>query len=465
VKSKILFISLAVVLALSVGLIGCDDGVGGVPTAIKVGLVRDLDGIYSFYDQTSGGPTYRAFNKTVNADGGIFMKEYDKKLPLELIIKNYDPLTPGDIELKTQALITSNKVHFLWGGPGTETIYQQSPSANAAGILLMTLEGGATDMMSDPEKLPSWPYTWVNLSFSDWYQIPVLYDMLDAQVLPDGDRSPKAYVVYIDNPHGFEYRDTAIDLFGVGNVTAVAQSLTADTDDIEDLMIDAKAALNVSGNNDDYDIFCGFSYAPAIFFMLNSAMAIDFDPPAMILGPGSTGGAFSLIYGPNTEGVLGFTVANNKTSVAPEATTMSFAEMWDLIMLEGTDPLTPAAYVWDVWGHPVQWAGLEMWKKAVETVGHLDVGYSAAVRSVLASFNETNPATTVMGDCWYEVFGDGLGGGVIHYQAMPGQIGQWQDDYVETVGPVDEGEAVPGLPKYDVTADFIYPMTGLWEWI
>ena len=92
---KILFISLAVVLGLSVGLIGCGDGDGvEAPDAIKIGLVRDLDGPLVFYDQTSGGPTYRAFNKTINAAGGIYMSEYDEKLPLELIINNYDPTSP-----------------------------------------------------------------------------------------------------------------------------------------------------------------------------------------------------------------------------------------------------------------------------------------------------------------------------------------------------------------------------------
>jgi len=45
---------------------------------------------------------------------------------------------------------------------------------------------------------------------------------------------------------------------------------------------------------------------------------------------------------------------------------------------------------------------------------------------------------------------------------MPGQICQWQDGYTEIVGYdgiTDE------LPKYDVTASFIYPMTDMWGWL
>jgi len=458
VKSKILFISLAVVLALSVGLIGCDDGVGGVPTAIKVGLVRDLTGPLAFYDQMSGGPVYRAFNATVNADGGIFMKDYDKKLPLELKIRPYDPMSPGDLGIQTTALITSDKVHFVWGAPGTTTIYTQASICNAKGIVLMTLEGGATDMINDEDKLPVWPYVWINLSFSDWYQVPILWQMLKDK----GVSEPKAYVAYIDNEHGAEYLQVTQEVFGAGNVTDVGHdAYSATQSDMDTIVQNAITALNASGNGPDYDVFCAWSYMPYLGYLVTSFDSYDFDPPAIAMGPGATSGAMLLSYTPaELEGVLGFGVANNETSVAPQDVTMSLADMWDLVMPAASG--FPPFATWDVWGHPIEWAGLELWKAAVETVGNLDVGYSAAVRDVLASYNSTNYAKTVLGNTWYHVFGDGLGGGVVDYQCMPGQIAQWQDGYCEIVGPSDITDTIP---KYDVTATFEWPMTGDWGWL
>jgi ABC-type branched-subunit amino acid transport system substrate-binding protein len=452
---KILFISLAVVLGLSVGLIGCDGG-PVAPDAIKVGLVRDLDGVLVFYDQMSGGPVYRAFNKTVNDAGGIYMSEYGEKLPLELTIRNYDPMAPGELGDQTTALITQDDVHFVWGAPGTTTIYTQASICNAYGIVLHTLEGGATDMMADPEKLASWPYVWINLSFSDWYQIPVLWETLKDQ----GVTTPKAYVVYIDNEHGHEYRDVTISVFGAGNVTAVGHDqYMATQSDIDDLVNDAITALNVSGSGPDYEVFCAFTYMPYLGYIMTSFDSFDFDPPSIMMGPGASSGAFDLAFGgAMMEGVSAFAVANNKTDVSPQDTTMSFAAMWNLVMPQATG--FPPAFTWDVWGHPIEWAGLELWQAAVEEVGHLDVGYSAEVRDVLASFNATNPCTTVIGDTWYEVFGGGLGGGVIDYECMPGQICQWQSGYTEIVGP-----STPPYSKYDTTASFIYPMTGSWGWL
>jgi hypothetical protein len=453
---KILFISLAVVLGLSVGLIGCDGGGPAAPTAIKVGLVRDLSGPLVFYDWASGGPVYRALNKTINDAGGIYMSGYGEKLPLELKINQYD-LSAADLQLQTESLITDWGAHFIFGGPGTTTIYTQAAVCDAYGVILMTLEGGATDMMADPEKLASWSNTFINLSFSDWYQVPVMWEMLKDQ----GIAEPKAYVIYINNEHGQEYNLTTENVFGAGNVSSHPHAWTATYEDIEDQINEAIVALNQSGSGPDYDVFCAYTYDPILSDVVTVMADLDFDPPAILMGPGATGGVYLLVHGANLDGMCGFAVANNKSDVSPETQSMTFTEMWNIVMPEGSGPFPPFTY-WDVWGHPPQFAGLEMWAEAVETVGHLDAGYTAEVRSVLVGFNETNPCTTVLGDTWYEVLGGGLGGGVIDYQCMPGQIAQWQNNYCEIVGYTD---VTDDIPKYDVTAAFDYPYTGKWNWL
>ena len=59
----------------------------------------------------------------------------------------------------------------------------------------------------------------------------------------------------------------------------------------------------------------------------------------------------------------------------------------------------------------------------------------------------------------------GGGGGSLDYLCHTGEIGQWQSGVFETVGPVDAGQPVPGLPNYVVTANFAFPMTDLWNWL
>ena len=66
------------------------------------------------------------------------------------------------------------------------------------------MEGGATSLEG---MLPSLPYVFVSLSFSDWYEMPVLADILSAKGVKT------AYVVYISDLHGIEYSGVAgIDL-------------------------------------------------------------------------------------------------------------------------------------------------------------------------------------------------------------------------------------------------------------
>jgi hypothetical protein len=455
---RILFIGLAVILALSVGLIGCageqeeeEEG----PETIKVGLVRDTDGILAFYDQIAGGPCYRAFNKTVNAAGGLDMSDYGRKIPIELVIREYNPLTPGELGTQTYALIDVDGVHFVWGGPGTGTIYEQAPICDAKGILLSTLEGGATDMMQDPSMLASWANTFINLSFSDWYQVPVVYEILKDVPIA----APKAYVLYIDNEHGHEYRDVTKAIFGAGNVTAVGHNaFSALYPDIKNIVQTAKNALNSSHPSyDPYDIFCAWTYDPFLGMVMQAFIDLDFDPPHIVMGPGAQSGAYLFSWGDNMEGIMGFATGTKDMTIT-EPVTMSLTDMWNLVLPEAHG--FPSAYAWDPWGHPVIWSGLEMWKEAVEAVGNVDAGYTAAVRTELVAFNSTNPCKTVMGNCWYEVFGAGTGGGVIDYEAMPTQICQWQGGYVKAIGPT-----VAPYAKYTTTGTYNAAMQGNWNWL
>ena len=167
-KSKILFISLAVVLALSVGLIGCDGGGGVVippkPDSLVIALARDTDEPLAVFDLLAAGPVYREFVEQVNLDGGVYLSEYSASVDLELDVREISVATwnVGDITVGICDDIDAGDVHFMWGGPGTDCIYTQAPIANAANVVLFTLEGGATGIANDPNKLAVWPYVFIN---------------------------------------------------------------------------------------------------------------------------------------------------------------------------------------------------------------------------------------------------------------------------------------------------------------
>jgi hypothetical protein len=471
VKSKILFISLAVVLALSIGLIGCDGG-GGPPESIVIGTPRDLDETQFIFECYHGGPAMRWFvNKVNTEDGGIVLSDFGTDpVPLELVVEDFS-LESWDIGTVTQGLIDDG-ADVIWGGPSTDSIYVLAPICNAAGIILLSFEGGASKMVWEHEDyLDIWPYVWINLSFANWYEIPVLKGIMDEAVTGD----PKAYVTYIGGlgaEHGLEYQQTTIDEFGSSNVlpggVGVEHPFEMTQPQANTIIQNAKAALNTT----PYDIFCAYTYPWNVAALFVAAMTYDFNPPAMVFGPGSSQGYFPVSWGNATvEGIMSFGTSNEDTTIAVGTPTQSMASMYAEIGAQIDDDwanyatvcpnifnATHGAELLDYWGLPIFAAGMEMWRTAVEDVGNLENG---PIRAVMASFNETNPCQTVFGDTWYTVFGNGLGGGIVAYECETGQIGQWQDGMFEIIG---YSGITSTLPNYDVTAAY-KAMEDDWAWL
>jgi len=51
---------------------------------ILIGASRSLTGGLAIFEQTAFGPIYKFWIKQVNEQGGIYVKEYGKKLPVEI---------------------------------------------------------------------------------------------------------------------------------------------------------------------------------------------------------------------------------------------------------------------------------------------------------------------------------------------------------------------------------------------
>jgi hypothetical protein len=502
VKSKILFIVLAMVLVLGISLVGCT-GPGGptAPTSIMIGSCRDTDEGMEVFQCYHGGPAMRWFVNTVNnEDGGIYLSAYNKTVPLELVVREFTVAT-WDIGTVVQGLIDDG-ADLILGGPSTDTVYTLAPICNAASVILMSLEGGASKMVwNHTTMIDQWPYVWINLSFANWYEIPVLKGIMDEAV---SARDPIAYVTYIGGlgaEHGLEYLQTTIDEFGLnstipaGSPPGVVHNFFMSQGDADTVIQNAKTALNQSGNGPDYDIFCAYTYPWNIALLMNSIKTFDFNPPAMVFGPGSSQGYFNLVQGDAVvEGIMSFGTANNKTTASVGTSDMSMATFFSEVGAQIEDDwvhyntVCPNSYnathgtqLLDWWGLPIFEAGLTMWKTAVEQTGDLS---QATIRAKMAAFNSTNPCHTVFGNTWYHVFGEdpithlpnNAGGGIVDYLCETGQIGQWQNGVFEIIGftginttnwaapPSPLTGSNTSLPNYCVTAPY-EAMLNNWWWM
>ncbi len=371
-------------------------------TSIVVGMSRPLSGWNATIGDSAFKPIYDKFVPMVNAEGGVYIPEYDKKLPIEL--KIYDD--KSDIQLmtrNTEKLILEDKVDFLWPASGTAFLFAQAPIANKHDYVLITAEGGATSLR---DMLPSMPYIFISLSFADWYEVPVLADLLEAK----GAKS--AYIMYIADLHGIEYNGVAgIELAQAGIDILGVKSVPPDIKDLSPVIKEAKAS--------NADAFLAFCYPDQVMPAVGTSMELGYNPKLWLGGPGVNFGFFHTAFGPAVEGVCGWTTFARKSS--PELA--AFADM----LYEGKPEDTN-----DWWGHPLYWGALEFWKQAVEVAG-LD---QEKLKDVIA----TSHFNTILGDTYFT-------NGLMAKESHPGEVGQWQNGIYEVVGPVEKATAPLIYPK------------------
>ncbi len=413
-KRKLLFGLIALAL-VAVPLLAACEAAPPEKDSIVVGASRPLSGAQAMIGDAAYGPIMTMWQEEVNAAGGIYVEEYGKSLPIEYIIYD-DASDVGTMVRLTEKLIVEDKVDILFSACGTAFISAQAPIANKYGMVLVTAEGGATIMR---DALYGLPYVFISLPFSDHYQLPVFADMLAAK------GAETAYIVSIADLHGVEYAGVAAIEFGRVGIDVLANvSVPITQEDFEPIIKAAKAA--------NPDAFCVFAYPPIVIPCTAVSMALGFNPKAFIVGPGGNFGFYGFSFGEDVNvinGVTTFAAANRATS--PE-----FTELYDdLEAIVG-----PAMLDW--WGHPYYAPLVQIWQEAIESTGTLD-------QDVIRDYIATNHFDTILGDTYFEMFGES-GGGLMVKETHPGEIGQWQNGTLEIVGGGD-------WPATVLTGEFIYP--------
>jgi branched-chain amino acid transport system substrate-binding protein len=373
---------------------------------IVIGASRDITGPQAGFQDYGFAPLYKKWADEVNAAGGINVAG---KMLTVRIIEYDDASDPAACTRNLEKLITEDNVDFLFGPTGTAMLYSAAPIANKYKTLLLCGEGGATTLEPLMEEMP---YVFAVLNYSNHFQLPVF-----AQLMQDLG-AETAYICYMADLHGAEYNLTAQSEFFLHNITVVGStSIPISITDMNPIVEEAKA-LNP-------DIFCMFAYPNQNMLFMNTAMALDFSPNCILIGPGCNFEFFNLVYGPALEGVMGEGAWCRNSS--PELA--AFAdELTELVGMGNQD----------YWGANVYYATLEYFKQAVEEAQTLDT-------EAILEVYRTKHFPTILGDTWWDIQGE-AGGGLLPYECYSGQIGQWQNGIFEVV---DEG--------VKRTADPIYP--------
>jgi branched-chain amino acid transport system substrate-binding protein len=399
-------LTICLILVLSAVLVaGCGGG-GTEATEIVIGASRDITGPQAGFQAFGFAPLYKQWAEEINAAGGIDVG--GKKLPVRII--EYDDASDTSVCVKNiEKLCTQDNVNFLFGPTGTAMLFAAAPIANKYKTIMLCGEGGATTLEPIMAEMP---YVFSVLNYSNHFQLPVFADLIE------GKGAQTVYICFMNDLHGAEYNLTMQSECGLRGIQVLqAKSIPISITDMDPIIKEAKD-LNP-------DVFCMFAYPNQNILFMQTAIALDFSPKCILIGPGCNFEFFNLTFGAALEGVCGEGAWNAKSSTEAAA----FAAKLTALVGVGNE---------DWWGADVYQASLEYLEQAIEKAGTLDT------EAILDVYRTTH-FQTLIGDMYWDIQGEN-GGGLLPHECYLGQIGQWQSGIFEVIDNDEHN-----------TAPFIYP--------
>jgi len=345
---------------------------------------------------------YDMWIKEVNAKGGIFIKEYNKRLPIELI--RYDDKSDiGTVVKMVEKLILDDKVDLLLPPWSTAMNFAIAPIITKYQYPVM---GVTVDSMKIKEMAHTLPYFFIHLN-----QPPVKEEAIVPLLKELGVKT--AAVVHHTDLHGIEFAGYVTPQLSVGDIDVVMyKSYPIGAKDLSPLLKQVKAA--------DVDAFLAFTYPPETFLITGQAKAIGFNPKLFYMSIGTAFAAFKETYGANTiEGIMGTGAWNPKVPYS------GAKEFWErMVQFAGAGKV-------DWYGNAFCYSSVQVLEQAIEKAGTLD---RRKIRDVIAS----STFDTVIGPVKYV--------DQINVQS-PGEVGQWQNGAFEIVAAKEKRTAKPIYPK------------------
>ncbi len=206
--------------------------------------------------------------------------------------------------------------------------------------------------------------------------------------------------------HGAEYNLTMQSECGLKGIQVVqAKSIPINIADMDPIIKEAQSM--------NPDVFCMFAYPNQNMLFMKTAMALNFNPKCILIGPGCNFGFFNLTYGTALEDVCGEGAWNAKSSPAAAA----FADK--------VRPVVGGEGNMDYWGAILYYSTLQYLAQAITKAGTLDTA------KIMAVYKNTH-FQTALGDFYWDIQGNGAGGGLLPQACYLGQIGQWQNGIVRS---------------------------------
>jgi branched-chain amino acid transport system substrate-binding protein len=371
------------------------------PDKIIIGNAIALSGANAQGASLTQIPTYDLWVDDVNAAGGIYVKEFDKKIPVEML--RYDDTSDvGTAVQLTEKLILEDKVHFVLPPWGTAFNFAIAPIVTEHKMPVLGCTVSSKQLATEAH---NYPYFFTMLN-----QAPAQGAALVEAAKELGIKT--AAVIHHTDLHGIEFAGDVLPQLSAGGVDIVLyKTYPVAASDLSQLLREVQAA--------DVDALIAFSYPPETFLMTQQMMEIGLNPKLFYATVGIAFPAYRDAFGAETvEGIMGAGAWN------PNVPVEGAKEFFDRHVAKfGAEP--------DRWASAACYASGQVLQQAIEAAGTLD---PVAVRDAIAA----GEFKTVLGTVQFENQFN---------TTYTGALGQWHDGEFEVIGPADKRTTEPIYPK------------------
>jgi branched-chain amino acid transport system substrate-binding protein len=370
------------------------------PDKILIGNVIALSGPVAGPAETTQISSYDTWAADVNADGGIYVAEFDKKIPVEFVRVDDTSDVPTAVA-EVQKMVEAGEVNFIFPPWGTAFNFAIAPIISEAQTPVMGCTVGSKELIENASDYPYF-YTMLN-QYTDQGSalVELLQDLGVATVA----------IIHHDDLFGIDFNEFVAPALEDAGIEIVYQETypLAPTD----------LSQTLRGAQDaNPDAFLAFSYPDETFLMTGQAIEIGFNPKLFMAAVGVAFPDYRDAFGPAAEGVVGTGAWN------PKVDTEDAQGFYDRhVAMHGAEP--------DRWASAACYATGQVLQQAIEAAGTLD---PVKVKEAM----DTTEFNTIVGTFTFDN----------HFNpTYPGQIGQWQNGEFEIISPTEDRTAEPIYPK------------------
>lgn len=393
----------SVASACAFTLLGASAWAQEAPKSIRIGWAIAKTGINAGGTSVTTAPNYKLWVHEINAAGGIMLKAYNKRVPIEVI--EYDDRSSTEEAVRaTERLITQDKVDFVLPPWSTGSNLAVGPTYEKHKYPLLAATS-VTDKA--PDLVKRWKHAFFFLGTGGEYAEDLVALLNKAKA--EGKVNNKIAMINIADGFGVELANaTRKAAKQHGFELVYDKSYPIGTQDLTPVINEAKGK--------GADTFVAYSYPPDTMLITEQVRTQGFAPKVMFTGVGTQFPMYKGKFGAAAEGIM-----------APGGIDASNAQMQDY--LKRFKEVTGQES--DRFASPIVYTSLQMLQQAIERVGKVD---RAAVTQEL----KTGTFDTVLGTLKLEN----------QMLKQLWHVGQWQNGEFNAVAPTDRAGAKPAvIPK------------------